>query len=433
MANNASVYTLLFLLVSAFSLHAQKSSSKSKASNKVYEKGGEIELINAQNINTPRLEFSPAYYQSGIVFAATAANPKEKDSKTNEGYFQLYYAEFGADGLPMQPRPFSLRINSRTHEGPVTFSRDGKTMYFTRSRTAKNKGKTNSRGQNVLQIYEATRGQSDWQNVRELSFIDHEYSFFHPTLSADGKRLFFVSNQPGGVGGNDLYVVEKTDQGWGTPKNLGPEINSPQNEGFPFIHSSGNLFFASEGHDGVGGYDLFMVDLIARQHKVTSLGEPFNSTGDDLGLILSPDGKEGYFASDRAGGKGKDDIYFFKTENGIWGRTQVKNVNTLLSVRDEVNNNVLEGAEVRIFLPKEEKIKLYEDIILPDNNKNDGVTFRQVRRALEQLKSADDLTNARGEVNLRLLGEKDYLLVITRRRWCLTQRVTSLYLNLPLT
>ena len=119
----------------------------------------------------------------------------------------------------------------------------------------------------------------------------------------------------------DIWMVAKNGDAWGQPENLGPEINTANNEAFPFIHSSGNLVFSSNGQNTKGGYDLFLVNVGEGSKSVLNLGAPFNTSSDDLGLILSPDGRSGYFTSARVGGKGKDDIYFFEAPNGILGET----------------------------------------------------------------------------------------------------------------
>src|SRR5690606_30884883 len=142
----------------------------------------------------------------------------------------------------------------------------------------------------------------------------------HPSLSPDGMKLFFSSNMPGGYGGRDIYMSEKQGDTWSKPVNLGPEINSEKDEAFPFFHESGVLFFASEGHSGYGGLDLFMLDLSTRTWgKVINLGKPFNTPQDDFGMIVNTEGTSGYFSSNRDGGMGKDDIYFFDANGGLQG------------------------------------------------------------------------------------------------------------------
>ena len=214
---------LSLLLACSLPLFAQQS-SKSKAANKIYEKG--IKIINARKINSDNLDFSPSFYQNGIVFASSRYKSGERDKKIDETYFELFYADLDIEGQPMEPREFSIRVNSHLHEGPVSFSRDGQTIYFTRNNIEMGKAKANSKGQTGLKIYEAQKGKSDWKNVRELPFNDDEYNVAHPSLSPDGSKLYFTSDMPGGYGGMDLYVVEKIDGEWSLPVKLGENVNN---------------------------------------------------------------------------------------------------------------------------------------------------------------------------------------------------------------
>ncbi|MEM1321989.1 MAG: OmpA family protein [Bacteroidota bacterium] len=412
---------LAVLLFQLPTLLVAQQSSKTKAANKLYEKGGEVEIINTIKINSEGLDFSPAYYQNGIVFASSRYKNGERDKKIGETYFELFYAELDVDGVPMEPRDFSLQVNSHLHEGPVTFNRQGDLMYFTRNHINKGIRKANSKGQTVLKIYEAHKGPSDWKDVKALPFCDDEYNYAHPSLSADGKQLFFASDMPGGFGGMDLYRVERTTEGWSTPINLGAEINTEKSEVFPFIHSSGNLFFASNGWPGVGGLDLFMVDISGRKWgKVTNLGEPFNSNRDDLGLILDPLGKQGYFASARQGGAGKDDIYMFVASDGIWGRTRPSDLQVSLTVEDEQNRQLIAGAQVQIFEKKENGFvdernePIYESILLPAAEGSSSKVFRKVLKESDQLQQRSFTTDAAGRMDYTFVGEQQYLIVVSK-------------------
>ena len=410
----------LFTLLMSFNLIlSAQQSSKTKAASKLYEKGGEVEVINATKINTNSTEFSPALYQNGIVFASSRFKNGERDKKINETFYELFYAEVDEEGLPLEPKEFSLRINSHLHEGPVTFNREGNLMYFTRNYIRKGVRKANSKGQTVMKIYEAHKGKKDWKHVRALSFCDDEYSYVHPTLSADGKKLFFSSNIPGGFGGMDLYVSERINGKWSDPINLGEEINTAKNELFPFIHSSGNLIFASNGREGFGELDLYMIDISSRKWgKATNLGEPFNSPSDDLGLILNPEGNKGYFTSSREGGKGKDDIYMFNAPEGIWGRTRPKQVQALITIEDIQNHQKLDGVEVRIFEKSKESYyntqgkKLYESVLMPSEVEDKTLVFKKLQNEISQLGPPDLLTNQKGETSLELEGEKKYLMLV---------------------
>ena len=140
----------------------------------------------------------------------------------------------------------------------------------------------------------------------------------HPSLNYDGSRLFFTSNMPGGYGKMDIYFVDWDGTKWSDPINLGPEVNTSGNEVFPYIHDNGALFFSSTGLRGLGGLDVYMIDLSGSEWgKVINLGQPFNSKYDDFGLILDKESTRGFFSSNRNGGSGKDDIYAFEAPNGL--------------------------------------------------------------------------------------------------------------------
>ena len=273
----------------------------------------EVLITNAAALNTEHLEFSPAFYQNGIVFISARNQGEALDKNINENFFELFYSEFDAEGQPTTPVNFSFMVNSRVHEGPVTFDKTGQTIYFTRNNLKKGKIKTDSKSKVRLKIYEAKKGNFDWKDFKELPFNSDDYSMAHPSLSPDGQQLFFSSDMPFGEGGMDLYVVTKNGEFWGEPVNLGPGINTEKNELFPFIHESGTLFFASNGHSGLGGLDLFSAtNILGEWGQVSNLGAPFNSTEDDLGLILNAGGESGFFSSARLEGLGKDDIYRFE-------------------------------------------------------------------------------------------------------------------------
>ena len=255
----------------------------------------DILVSNAPNINTSGMEFSPVLYQNGIVYVSRFNNGPV-DEKTGETFYELFYSELDPNGLPLKPQEFSTELNSQVHEGPVSFNRRGDQIFFTRSNTKDGKTRADSEGRIGLKIYEAQRGYFDWENIKELPFNDNEFTCMHPSVSPDSKKLFFTSNMPGGYGGFDLYFVERIGESWSIPINLGPDINTSKNEVFPFIHESGVLFFTSDGHSGMGGLDLFMIDLSGRRWgRVINLGEPFNSEEDDLGIVLTPGGTRGYW------------------------------------------------------------------------------------------------------------------------------------------
>ncbi|MFK7806434.1 MAG: OmpA family protein [Saprospiraceae bacterium] len=424
------IHSLVVLLCLSVTMSAQQT-SKTKASNKLYEKGGTVVVKNTKMINTDHLEFSPAFYQNGLVYATSRRSQGERDKKINETYFELFYCDLDGNGLPLEPKQFSLEVNSHLHEGPVTFSRDGNVIYFTRNNIKKGVRKADDKGVTRLKIYAAQKGPRDWQNVTELSFNSDEYSVCHPTLSANGKQLYFTSDMPGGQGGFDLWYVERQAESWSDPINLGAEINTTKNELFPFIHSSGNLFFSSNGRDGMGGLDLYMTQVTSGMAgEVIHMEKPFNSKNDDLGFILNPEGTRGYFASDRKGGEGKDDIYLFEAFDGISNSTKPAVISSLIKVYDEKSTDMIEGAEVRVFERTSDGFigsgdNLYEAVLLPSNEGTGELVFKLVRKDAGTLGVADRITGDEGTADFEFMGERKYLLLVSKEGYSSKEVVYS--------
>lgn len=407
-----------------FSLIAQQQASKSKSSDKLYEKSGmlkDVDWENAKGVNTERLEFSPTFYQNGIVFVSQhKSGPIDQTMKAgkeeNRRFFDLFFAEMDENGMLQKPREFSLSVNSQKHEGPVSFSRDGNLLYFTRNNLKDGIPKTDGRGKVVVKIYEARRGEFDWEGIRELPFNSDEYSCFHPSLSRDGNRLFFASNMRGGYGGYDLYYAERKGDTWSQPINLGPDVNTEKDEAFPFFHESGTLFFSSKGHEGRGKMDIFMIDISGSQWgEVTNLGTPYNSAKDDLGFILNPEGTLGYLASSRPGGMGSDDIYRFKAPIPIIRTSEVKLDGQIVAFDAETNER-LPNASVRIFERTTEGFMegndLYDVELLP--SANGELLMKLVRKNDSDLGEATIFTNLNGEADVEMSPDKSYIVLVSK-------------------
>lgn len=282
-----------------------------------------VELINEASINTERFDMSPMYYRNGLIFVSTRGvgrATQNKDSWLNDGTMDLFFAEQvgkGAGATFNTARPLAALINSKFHEGQVTFDKSGNTMYFTRNNYKSGKRGFNKKKWTTLKIYGADWDGDSWSNVWELPFNEDEYSHCHPTLSIDGSRMYISSDRPGGYGGQDLYVSTFQGGEWSEPVNLGEAINTPGNELFPFVHEDGTLYFASNGHAGLGGLDIFSsAPMVSEEGSTTwsapaNLGKPFNSLKDDFGFITDITKRSGYLSSNRDGGLGEDDIYRF--------------------------------------------------------------------------------------------------------------------------
>ncbi|MEM9526386.1 MAG: OmpA family protein [Bacteroidota bacterium] len=306
----------------------------------------EIEIENCARINTKLTEFGPAIYKDELVFLA---RPKRGaiDPVSRQTYFKLFRASLSADGVPGYPKRFSVELNSNYNEGPVSFTQDDRVIYFTRTQLRDGATIEDGSGTANLGIYSAYRAQYDWADIQALPFNGKDFSNQHPSLSPDGRRIFFASNRSGGYGGYDLYFADYRDGRWSEAINLGPEINTEGNEAFPYIHPNGRLFFASDGHGGLGGYDLYLMDLSQRRWgKLINLPAPINSLADDVGISLDKEGRRGYIVSNREGGKGKDDIYLLKFSRGFASLQGPDIDGAALTVYDGSNSRRIAGAEV---------------------------------------------------------------------------------------
>ncbi|MCB0631975.1 MAG: PD40 domain-containing protein [Lewinella sp.] len=421
---NRSIYIIILLALFSSLGYSQVREKKQKQTpskiDPVYEKddiGRNIRLVNASWINTPRMEFSPAFYQGGLVYVSQKSNGLV-DEKTGQRFYELFFADLDPNGMPVRPSNFSIEINSELHEGPVALNRQYDRIYFTRSNIKNGVTKAGTDKKVNLKIFEAKRGEFDWEGLEELPFNNDNYTCMHPALSPDGNKLFFASNQPGGFGGMDLYVVEKKEGRWGKPFNLGPEINTGGNEVFPFLHESGTLFFTSDGHKGYGGLDIFMVDLAGRKWgSVMNLGQPFNSKEDDLGLILSKDGKTGYFTSNRPGGAGGDDIYFFETPDGIRGMKIPETHELVVTVYDGGASRRIPGANLRIYNRTDDGLiddqNLYDLELLPSEAYGEMV-MKLVRKKEQFLGDPDVKTDRLGEGVLSVEQDHKYVILVSK-------------------
>lgn len=269
-------------------------------------------------INSPYFDFSPAFYgEKSVVFTSTKSTEKSLASKhswTNESYTNLYVVDFENDSIKSTPKGLNAKINKFYNESSAVFTKDGKTMYFTRNNQLKTKAKTDTLNTVLLKIYKATHDGSKWTNVMELPFNSDNFSCAHPALSPDEKELYFSSNRPGTKGMSDIYKIAILENDiFGEPVNLGDTINTEGRETFPFITQDNVLIFASDARAGLGGLDLYFTYLDSEKKEIKTFAQPINSSFDDFGLIYKDQIQDGFFTSNRPeDNKGKDDIYRFK-------------------------------------------------------------------------------------------------------------------------
>lgn len=271
--------------------------------------------IGQLNINSESSDFTPAFLNNQIVFASARKEGALYDkihNWTKQNFTDLYIATKNSDGSFSAVENFSKEINTKFNESSPIFTKDGKTMYFTRNNFNNGKKGKDEQKTMLLKIYKATFQNGNWTNVTELPFNNDNYQVAHPALSPNEKTLYFASDMPGGLGGSDLYKVSINDDGtFGNPENLGNVINTPGRESFPFVGPDNTLYFASDGHLGLGGLDVFETKNINNTYsEPVNLGRPINSSMDDFGFIIN-DKNVGYLSSNREGGNGFDDIYSF--------------------------------------------------------------------------------------------------------------------------
>ncbi|MCC6725534.1 MAG: PD40 domain-containing protein [Saprospiraceae bacterium] len=329
---------------------------------------GNYVLNNVEDINTQYLDYCAVPYNNGIMFTSARGGKRvfvcDQDLVTGR-YSDLYFAKEDAEGRFFSPDMVRGGINGKYHDGAPTFTPDGKTMIFSRNSGAG----PNTLGVIDLKTYTSKWEDGKWEDVQALPFNNDNYSTCHPTLTADGKILFFSSNRPGGYGGMDIYAVTKDGDKWGVPVNLGPNVNSNGDEIFPFVTASNTLYFSSDGKQGMGGLDVFSVMMIGMEASQSlRLPAPINSAHDDFAFTSDKTEFKGYLTSDRPGGKGQDDIYH-------WDFNGVRPVLASVCVVDKVTGARIDDAELKIrpaegstwgyndnqYSPEQEYVVLYTE------------------------------------------------------------------------
>lgn len=295
--------------------------------------------------NSSNGDFGLSFYGDKVVFASTRGADAKSFNWNEKPYLDLFSAEVTDKGLLINIEPFPAEINTKTHESSATFSNDGKIMYF--NRTGDKQVKVGKEKVANIKIFKAEFVDGKWINVKALPFCSDNYSTEHPVLTKDGKKLYFSSDMPGTLGSFDIFVVDiNTDGTYGTPQNMGPAVNTIHREQFPNISDDGTtLYFASDGHQGLGGLDIFMSKSYSGVFaKPINLGETINGNYDDFGYVVDEKTNKGYLSSNR---KGTDNLYSFKrTENDtrfvVEGEVKDKHTQallpgTLVSLYDDKN------------------------------------------------------------------------------------------------
>ncbi|MFT6127058.1 OmpA family protein [Candidatus Marifrigoribacter sp. Uisw_064] len=321
------------------------------ASSQVEER---YEIKHLTNVNTKYSDFGVSYFGENQVVFASSRKVRSLRNRTwrenSQPYLELYLGNIAENGEILDSELFSSEINTRYHEADVVFTSNLKTVYFTRNNYFERNYKKDDDGMNHLILLRAHIDEDcEWGNMEELTFNSDLYSVGHPTLSNDGKILYFVSDMPGGHGNTDIYFVHLSEDGtYGEPINAGPIVNTMSREMFPFLSESGVLYYSSDGKSGHGSLDVFKSTVSENGTVYTipeNLGSQINSPMDDFSFAINEETMTGYFSSNRGGGKGHDDIYYFKENPALVVCKQYANG----LVRDKKSGALLPRAMVTLY------------------------------------------------------------------------------------
>jgi outer membrane protein OmpA-like peptidoglycan-associated protein len=339
-----------------------------------------FEIENEEYLNSEGAEYAPVLFRGNFYF--TSSRNSEKIYKaTGTGFTNIFRAPVEGDKIKVEEaqtlgEDFASEI---INEGCITFSPDGRTMIFARGNSGKRKGTRD------VNLYVSRYQRGEWTQPEIMNISDPEAWDSTPAFSRDGRTLYFASNRPGGYGGIDLYSARVDNRGrWSSVRNMGEVINTPGNEMFPYVTDDGKLYFSSDGHPSMGALDIFVATRNDGEITIENLGPPVNSTADDFGLVFTSI-KDGYFTSNRASGKGDDDIYAFVNND-----PELKTVNyflagvTVTEIDENGTEEALKDVRVRLAFPEGETINT--------QNSGDDAAFEF---AVE------------GGTNYELVGEKD--------------------------
>jgi outer membrane protein OmpA-like peptidoglycan-associated protein/tetratricopeptide (TPR) repeat protein len=274
---------------------------------------------------------------SELYFTSTK-NSKKTDKSIDQPYLDIYKAKRNANGTFMEAEAVS-ELNTPYHDGPITISADGKTVFFARDGLSEGSYQKNKAGTlKVAQqgIYKATKVGEKWTNIEALPINSVKYSVTHPSLSADGKTLYFCSDMPGGIGETDIWKVSISGNSYGTPENLGSKVNTAGKENFPFITDEAVLFFGSMGRQGFGGLDVYKIDLKTDEDAI-NVGKPVNSEKDDFSFSFNKKANVGFFSSNRNG------------FDAVFSATPICKTNAIIAVTNKKTGEIIANANVTIL------------------------------------------------------------------------------------
>lgn len=387
--------------------------------------------IKSLSINSKESDYAPAFLADQLIFTTardTGYVQNNIHKWNNKSFSNIFQSSKNANEEYIDATSFSKALNSKAHESSVVFTKDGKTVYFTRNNDSRGNFSRDESGVSRLKLYRGVLEEGSWANITELPFNNDAYSVAHPALNAAEDKLYFASDMQGTLGASDIYVVDiKSDGTYSNPRNLGNSINTEGRETFPFVSDDNVLYFASDGHPGLGGLDVFATDITNEnnEYEILNVGKPINSKVDDFSFIINNSTQKGFFASNREGGMGDDDIYQFIEKEKL----EFEFESTLDGVvKNLENDEVLPNAIVKIMDADGNEIAS----AVADADGNFSIPFRSKKEELTTVITLNDfeiggetfMPNRNG-VTLEFLLEPANILVATGED-------VGKYLNLPM-
>lgn len=310
---------------------------------------GRFKIENAE-VNSKYSDYGSAIYADKLVFAS-ARDTKNAGQRihqwTGQNFTNLYSANLMEEMTLKAPEILDTKINSKFNESTPVYAKDGQTMYFTRNNYLDGKKGKDTNNVTLIKIYKASLENNKWSKITELPFNSENYSTAHPALSPDEQTLYFVSDMPGTNGQSDLFKAKiNLDGSFGIPENLGTTINTQGRETFPFVSDENELYFASDGHSGLGGLDIFVskINSDGSFGDVHNIGADVNSNKDDFAYMINTKTRRGFFSSNRDGGQGYDDIYKFVELKKLTCDQELYGI-----ITDLVTKEILPATKVTLF------------------------------------------------------------------------------------